>query len=81
MPALQVRDIPQDIYDGLVKLAKEENRSLAQETVVLLRLALKNSEERMTRRKRVLLEIAELDMEPDPAMPDPAKLVREDRER
>lgn len=33
MPALQVRDFPQDLYDGLKRCAEAEHRSLAQQTI------------------------------------------------
>lgn len=33
MPALQVRDFPQDLYEGLKECAIREHRSLAQQTV------------------------------------------------
>ena len=36
MPALQVRDLPQDIYEQLVQSARREHRSLAQETTHIL---------------------------------------------
>lgn len=36
MPALQVRDLPQDLYDELRTRAEAEHRSLAQETVVAI---------------------------------------------
>lgn len=37
MPTLQVRDLPEDIYVQLHYLAEKEHRSLAQETIVLLK--------------------------------------------
>ena len=37
MPALQIRNLDQGIYDSIVVLAKEENRSIAQQATVLLR--------------------------------------------
>lgn len=40
MPALQVRDLPQDIYNDLKVQAEREHRSLSQQTVVLLQAAL-----------------------------------------
>ncbi|MBR0319123.1 MAG: hypothetical protein IJQ86_07550 [Spirochaetia bacterium] len=40
MPSLQIRNLNQDMYDAIVALAKEENRSIAQQSVVLLRSAL-----------------------------------------
>lgn len=36
MPALQVRDLPQDIYDRLVLSAERDHRSLAQQTTYIL---------------------------------------------
>lgn len=50
MSLLQVRDIPEDLYENLAKVAKKENRSIAQETVVLLRKALDLKEEHISRR-------------------------------
>ena len=40
MPSLQIRNLKQDMYDAIVALAKEENRSIVQQSVVLLRSAL-----------------------------------------
>lgn len=40
MPALQVRELPQDIYDELKARADKEHRSLSQQTIVLLQQAL-----------------------------------------
>jgi hypothetical protein len=37
MPALQVRDFPADLYEGLKVRAKRENRSLSQQTIVAVR--------------------------------------------
>ena len=53
MPLLQVRDIPEDLYEKLAKVAQMENRSIAQETIVLLRSALDQKDERLARRKRI----------------------------
>lgn len=36
MPALQVRDLPQDLYDKLKYRAEREHRSLAQQTIVAI---------------------------------------------
>jgi plasmid stability protein len=44
MPALQVRDLPQDIYDDLKAQAEREHRSLSQQTVVLLQAALRDGD-------------------------------------
>ncbi len=81
MPLLQVRDFPEDIYENLTKVAKEENRSISQETIVLLRSALNQKEERMSRRRRVLEEIDEMNLGNTDNFPDPVLLIRKDRDR
>jgi hypothetical protein len=81
MPLLQVRDIPNDLYEKLSRVAEEDNRSIAQETVVLLKKALDYSEERILRRKRILDEIQKYKIKNVDTFPDPVKLIREDRER
>lgn len=81
MPLLQVRDIPEDLYDTLSKVATAENRSIAQETVVLLKKALNFQQERLSRRKQVLEEIKALKHQNTDSFPNPADLIREDRDR
>lgn len=81
MPLLQVRDIPEDLYEKLSLIAKAENRSIAQETIVLLRRALELTKERKTKRKQVLDEIADLNMINTNNFPGPEELIREDRDR
>jgi hypothetical protein len=81
MPLLQVRDMPEELYETLSKVAQLENRSIAQETIVLLRDALNQKEERIARRKRILQEIHNLRIGNTENFPDPASLIREDRER
>jgi DNA-binding transcriptional regulator YiaG len=81
MPLLQVRDIPKELYETLSRVAKMENRSISQQTIVLLKTALHLSNERMARRKSVLEEIDKLQIAKTDSFPDPAKLTREDRDR
>lgn len=81
MPLLQVRDIPQDLYEKLGRVAEEDNRSIAQETIVLLKKALDYREERLAKRKRVLAEIKANKIKDANGFPNPAELIREDRER
>jgi len=81
MPLLQVRDIPEDLYERLSSIAEQDNRSIAQETIVLLKKALNFKETRMKRRIRLLDEIKNNKIENVDKLPDPADLVREDRER
>ena len=81
MPLLQVRDIPEDLYEKLSQLAKQENRSIPQETIVLLKKALNYPESRSSRTKRILNEIKNDRVENSTTLPDPAQLIREDRKR
>jgi hypothetical protein len=57
MPLLQVRGIPQELYETLSRVAQMENRSISQQTIALLKKALNITNERMARRKSVLQEI------------------------
>lgn len=82
MPYLQVRDLPEHIYRRIVALAEAERRSIAQETIVLLERGLQASLQPAKHRRQLL---AHLVQEPRAAynaadLPDPADLVREDRE-
>lgn len=81
MSLLQVRNMPQELYETLVKVAKAENRSVAQETIVLLQKALNFKQERLSRRKQILKEIKEMNFSNSDEFPDPADLIREDRDR
>jgi hypothetical protein len=81
MPSLQVRDVPEELYETLARVAQVEKRSIAQQTIVLLKNALNLTDERMARRKSVLREIDNLNPRDTNSFPDPAELVREDRDR
>ena len=37
MPALQVRDFPEDLYEKLKEVAQQEHRSIAQQTIVAVK--------------------------------------------
>jgi len=81
MSSLQIRDMPDDLYQALSFRARQEHRSLVQQAVVELRRvpALTAGE----RRQAVLARIcATLQQQPDaPLSPAPETLVREDRGR
>jgi hypothetical protein len=79
MPSLQVCDIPDELYERIALTARAENRSVAQQTIVLLKDSLNNTAQRIARRKSVLKEIDGLDIKNTDNFPDPAKLTREDR--
>ncbi len=81
MPLLQVRDIPEDLYDEISRVARLDNRSIAQETIVLLKSALNYKDTRIKRRLAVLKEIKSMDIDSSDELPDPVDLIREDRDR
>jgi len=81
MPLLQVRDFPPELYETISRVAQAENRSVPQQTIVLLKTALNITGERKVRRKAVLREIGNLNIKNTEKFPDPAKLIREDRDR
>ena len=80
MPILQVRNLPDDIYVQLNYLAEKENRSLAQEAIVLLKEGLESKIGNKERRKKVLEKIKELGID-GRDLSDPVQLIREDRDR
>jgi len=81
MPLLQVRDFPADIYEEISFEAKRENRTIAQQTIVLIKKGL--GEEISLKEKRRLLfeEIMKRDVPEAAKVIDPVKLIREDRDR
>jgi hypothetical protein len=80
MPLLQVRDFPAELYDTISRVARSENRSVPQQTIVLLKTALNLTEERKTLRKAVLQEIDCLNIENTNNFPPPEEITREDRD-
>lgn len=81
MPALQVRDIPGDLYAQLQAKARAEHRSISQQTIVLLREALNVPDSKKVERKRILRRIAARSLGMVDNLPDSEALIREDRNR
>jgi len=82
MPTLQVRDLPDYIYQQIVELAETERRSITQETIILLEKALEIEKQNKYQRKKLLENIVkETESEYNLDLPDPVKLIREDRDR
>jgi plasmid stability protein len=81
MPSLQIRDLPEDVYEALAFRAEAEHRSLAQQAIVELR---KIPELAARERRLEILKELKGRIEtgiPRPLVPAPEDLVREDRER
>ncbi len=82
MPSLQVRELPDPIYKKLSELAHKEHRSIVQQAVVLLAKGLNAEGSRKARRQQILDEIkAQSDELKKYSLKDPAKIIREERER
>ena len=80
MPTLQVRDLPEDVYVQLNYLAEKEHRSMAQETIVMLKEGIVSRLGNKERRKKLLDTANVLDID-GVILPDAADLIRKDRER
>jgi antitoxin FitA len=80
MATLQVREVPENIYNQIAIRAKAEHRSIAQETVSLLAKGLE-CELNPRERRRELLEKLCCEGVWSKEISDPAKLIREDRDR
>jgi hypothetical protein len=79
MPTLQVRDLPTEIYNQLNYLAEKEHRSLAQQTIVLLKEGIEKRLENKNRRKQLIATFEGLGID-STLVPSPESLVREDRD-
>ncbi|MDR0300776.1 MAG: hypothetical protein LBI04_00490 [Treponema sp.] len=81
MPLLQVRDFPEDIYEEITFEARRQNRTIAQQTIVLIKKGL-NEEVSNKERRRLALEESNSRIVPQAAKDiDVVKLIREDRAR
>jgi len=82
MSSLQVRELPTNIYNKLQSEAKKKHRSLAQQAVVTIQKGLGITEEPKQRRQRLIQSFYENPIAFNTKnLPDPAKLIREDRNR
>ena len=81
MPLLQVRDFPADIYEEISFEARRKNRTIAQQTIVLIKKGLGEEISNKERRQQVLDEIRERSIPEKAKEVDHVKLIREDRAR
>jgi plasmid stability protein len=81
MATLQIRNLPDDLYQALVRKAGEERRSVSQQAIVELSRNLQLVVDARARRKRILTEIRKSHPGLGKRLPDPVKLIREDRDR
>jgi len=68
------------MYMQIQYLAAQEQRSIAEQTIILLKESLNNNNANKNRRRMTLKKMEDLTI-PDVLLPDPVTLLREDRER
>lgn len=79
MPSLQIRNVPDDVYQALAFRAERAQRSLAQQALVELRAA---ADQTPSGRRRILAAIKRsLPSSPSAIVPRPEELIRDDRGR
>jgi plasmid stability protein len=81
MASLQIRDMPEDLYESLRLKAEKDHRSLAQQALVLLREALKAGERDSSRRMDALMKIRSSKVETKSIGISITELIQEDRRR
>jgi hypothetical protein len=81
MPLLQVRDFPEDIYEEISFVARKECRTIAQQTIVLIKKGLGEEESNRERVRRTLEWINAREVPEAAKRIDEVKLIREDRNR
>lgn len=80
MALLQVRDFPQEIYQILSQVAREQNRTVPQQVIFMLSSMLNADENSYTaRRRKVLAGLDALDLHLRRSAASPSELVRQDR--
>jgi hypothetical protein len=81
MPLLQVRDCPEDIYKKISHEAKKQNRTIAQQILVVLERGLGQEQPNSERRRELLDRIEGRTIPERVSEIDDAKIIREDRNR
>ncbi|MDR1589208.1 MAG: hypothetical protein LBS51_03335 [Oscillospiraceae bacterium] len=81
MPLLQVRDFPEDIYKEITFEARRQNRTIAQQTIILIKKGLGEEISNKERRKLALERTFSRRVPPNAKIADYVRFVREDRER
>jgi plasmid stability protein len=81
MASLQIRDMPDDLYESLRLKAEKDHRSLAQQALVLLSEALKAGERNSSRRMDALMKIRSSKVETKSIVISITELIQEDRRR
>ena len=81
MPLLQVRDFPDDIYEEITFEARRQNRTIAQQTIVLIKKGLGEEISNKERRRLVIEKTNLREIPKNVKSIDYVKFIREDRDR
>ena len=81
MASLQIRDMPDSLYESLKNSAERDHRSLAQQALFLLATALGSRHGGKERRRHVLEEILSQRIQIKSKNIDVVSSIREDRSR
>jgi hypothetical protein len=81
MPLLQVRDFPEDVYEELTFEAHRQNRTIAQQTVVLIKKGLGEELSNRDRRRLALERTLSRNVPENAKAIDHVQFIREDRDR
>jgi plasmid stability protein len=81
MASLQIRDMPEDLYESLKLKAEKDHRSLAQQAIVLLSEALKAEGRSSMRRMEALKKIRSSKVAIKSKDVNIIELIQEDRRR
>jgi hypothetical protein len=81
MPLLQVRDFPEDIYEEITFEARRQHRTIAQQTIILIKQGLGEETSNKERRRRAVERTYSRNIPPGVKAVDYVTFVREDRDR
>lgn len=81
MPLLQVRDCPEDLYKKISMHARRQNRTIAQQIIVILEKGLGQEISNAERRRQVLDKINIREVPDTVAIIDDVAQIRQDRDR
>ena len=82
MPTLYIRELPENIYNELVDLAKREHRSITQQTIEILEKGLKIPKDRHEHKQRIISRTKKIANQIKKYnLTDPSKLIREERDK
>jgi hypothetical protein len=81
MPLLQVRDFPEDVYEEITFEARRQNRTISQQTIILIKKGLGEEMSNRERRRLAVERTFSRNVPQNAKFADYVKFVREDRNR